>query len=146
VFAIERYPSWIRLNYMSGHWIFTKSHNETLFSTFFLIFIIPYLFYFFSSLYFFQHADVHATACWRIGSYAPACVPYFVCLNIKISRLVYNRDYINFTSFRFLGRRFSKIERVVFTFQCYDKLHHWHKRAAFVFVILVHCARNSLFT
>ena len=74
------------------------------------------------------------------------CVPYFVCLNIKISRLVYNRDYINFTSFRFLGRRFSKIERVVFTFQCYDKLHHWHKRAAFVFVILVHCARNSLFT
>ena len=22
-------------------------------------------------LFFFQHADVHATACWRIGSYAP---------------------------------------------------------------------------
>jgi hypothetical protein len=27
--------------------------------------------YFFGSLFFFQHADVHATACWRIGSYAP---------------------------------------------------------------------------
>ena len=40
-------------------------------STFFKIFIIPYLFYFFCSLFFFQHADVHATACWRIGSYAP---------------------------------------------------------------------------
>jgi hypothetical protein len=35
--------------------------------------IIPYLFDFFCSLfYFLQHADVHATACWRIGSYAPA--------------------------------------------------------------------------
>ena len=34
---------------------------------------IPYLFYLFCSLFFFlQHADVHATACWRIGSYAPA--------------------------------------------------------------------------
>ena len=33
--------------------------------------IIPYLFYFFCSLLFFHHADVHATACWRIGSYAP---------------------------------------------------------------------------
>ena len=54
VFAIERHPSWIRLNYMSGHWIFTKSHNETLFSTFFKIFIIPYLFYFFCSLFFFS--------------------------------------------------------------------------------------------
>ena len=33
---------------------------------------IPYLFYLFCSLFFFlQHADVHATACWRIGSYAP---------------------------------------------------------------------------
>jgi hypothetical protein len=42
-----------------------------LFSTFFKKFIIPYLFYFFCSLFFFQHADVHATACWRIGSYAP---------------------------------------------------------------------------
>ena len=39
--------------------------------TIFLIFIIPYLFNFFCSLFFFQHADVHATACWRIGSYAP---------------------------------------------------------------------------
>jgi hypothetical protein len=39
----------------------------------FLIFIIPYFFYLFCSLFFFlQHADVHATACWRIGSYAPA--------------------------------------------------------------------------
>jgi hypothetical protein len=32
------------------HWIFTKSHNETLFSTFLLIFIIPYLSYLFCSL------------------------------------------------------------------------------------------------
>jgi hypothetical protein len=37
----------------------------------FLLQCIPYLFYFFCSLFFFQHADVHATACWRIGSYAP---------------------------------------------------------------------------
>ena len=37
-----------------------------------LIFIIPYfVFFLFFALYFFQHADVHATACWRIGSYAP---------------------------------------------------------------------------
>ena len=32
----------------------------SLFILFFLLFI-----------YFFQHADVHATVCWRIGSYAP---------------------------------------------------------------------------
>ena len=33
-------------------------------------FIIPYctFFYFWLQV---QHADVHATACWRIGSYAP---------------------------------------------------------------------------
>ena len=36
--------------------------------------IIPYLFIFFALYFFFQHADVHATACWRIGSYAPANV------------------------------------------------------------------------
>jgi hypothetical protein len=46
-----------------------------LFSTFIKIFIISYLFiylFIFFALYFcFQHADVHATACWRIGSYAP---------------------------------------------------------------------------
>jgi hypothetical protein len=42
-----------------------------LFSTFFLIIIIPYLLIFFALYFCFQHADVHATACWRIGSYAP---------------------------------------------------------------------------
>jgi hypothetical protein len=36
-----------------------------------LIVCLPY---FFCSLFFFQHADVHATACWRIGSYAPVNV------------------------------------------------------------------------
>ena len=48
-----------------------KATTRLCFPLFFLIFIIPYLFYFFCSLFFFQHADVHATACWRIGSYAP---------------------------------------------------------------------------
>jgi hypothetical protein len=62
----------IHRDFSVSHWIFTKSHIETLFSTFFKKFIIPYLFYFFCSLFFFQHADVHATACWRIGNYAPA--------------------------------------------------------------------------
>jgi hypothetical protein len=38
---------------------------------FFKIFIIPFFFF---ALYFcFLHADVHATACWHIGSYAPDC-------------------------------------------------------------------------
>jgi hypothetical protein len=36
----------------------------------------PFLIYlfFFALYYFFQHADVHAIACWRIGSYAPVNV------------------------------------------------------------------------
>ena len=31
---------------------------------------------FFVLYFFFQHADVHATACWRIGSYAPGRILY----------------------------------------------------------------------
>ena len=53
-----------------------KATTRLCFPLFFKIFIIPYLFYFFCSLFFFQHADVHATACWRIGSYAPASAWY----------------------------------------------------------------------
>ena len=58
-----------------------KATTRLCFPLFFKIFIIPYLFYFFCSLFFFQHADVHATACWRIGSYAPDhSFPLFVVL------------------------------------------------------------------
>ena len=71
------------------HWIFTKSHNETLFSTFFLIFIIPFFFVFCSLFFLPQHADVHATACWRIGSYAPA---YIACWWRKYSNL-FTQEY-----------------------------------------------------
>ena len=45
-----------------------KATTRLCFPLFFKICIIPYLF---CSLLFFQHADVHATACCRIGSYAP---------------------------------------------------------------------------
>jgi hypothetical protein len=40
----------------------------------FLLFLIYFIF--FALYFFFQHADVHATACWRIGSYAPASAWY----------------------------------------------------------------------
>ena len=55
-------------------------------------FIIPYLFYLFCSLSFFlQHADVHATACWRIGSYAPASIHV---INLGRSPII-KKKYIN---------------------------------------------------
>ena len=43
----------------------------------FLIYFICFALYFF----FLRHADVHATACWRIGSYAPDWYTY--CLRLK---------------------------------------------------------------
>jgi hypothetical protein len=45
--------------------------RDFVFHFFFYFYYSLFIFYFFCSLFFFQHADVHATARWRIGSYAP---------------------------------------------------------------------------
>ena len=68
-----------------------KATTRLCFPLFFKICIIPYLF---CSLLFFQHADVHATACWRIGSYAPDCynsVRFFL-LHSSLARYSTVRD------------------------------------------------------
>jgi hypothetical protein len=52
----------------------------------FLLFLIYFIF--FALYFFFQHADVHATACWRIGSYAPV---YHIPYNITSSYLSSNQ-------------------------------------------------------
>ena len=48
-----------------------KPQRDSVFHFFlkFLLFLIYFIL--FALYFFFQHADVHATACWRIGSYAP---------------------------------------------------------------------------
>ena len=51
---------------------FHKKPQRDFVFPFFFKFLLFLIYFFFFALYFcFQHADVHATACWRIGSYAP---------------------------------------------------------------------------
>jgi hypothetical protein len=50
---------------------FHKKLQQDFVFHFFLNFYYSLFILFFCSLFFFQHADVHATACWRIESYAP---------------------------------------------------------------------------
>ena len=47
-----------------------KPQRDFVFHFFFNFYCFLFILFFYS-LYFFQHADVHATVCWRIGSYAP---------------------------------------------------------------------------
>jgi hypothetical protein len=51
-----------------------KPQRDFVFHFFFNLYYSLFILFFLLFIFFLQHADVHATACWRIGSYAPARV------------------------------------------------------------------------
>ena len=49
-----------------------KPQRDFVFHFFLNFYYSLFILFFLLFIFFLQHADVHATACWRIGSYAPA--------------------------------------------------------------------------
>ena len=74
-----------------------KPQRDFVFHFFFKFLLFLIYFIFFALYFFFQHADVHATACWRIGSYAPAHTLYIIkfgAKRVQKVKILYDKDPI----------------------------------------------------